>query len=218
MRNGTVRGTGGRTVFRVAGTFSSAPNSECQVYSIRAELSGGIQYDRAPRPAQNALEFLVRQKAVHFHCVRALVGAALPFHDTRLFARVLQLAVLSREPLFAFLETAARNAAPVPCSVIVSRCAADAELLSFITDLIVSAKNSSNHAAIAFGTAVLVDLISTQARSPRVEQAFRLILARISSASSARVSGEGKSVPILPLFRCVCTSALTLTWPTSFSR
>lgn len=78
------------------------------------------------RPAHKTLEYLVRRFKVHVYNVDALLAAALPFHDTALFGRLVQLLELTpgaaavlgpgsaSVPVWGFLAAAKAAGAPLP--------------------------------------------------------------------------------------------------------
>lgn len=75
-------------------------------------------------PAFPVLEYLLRRYAVHEHNVDSLMLAALPFHATNQFVRLVQLLRL-RGTLFEFLEPMQESGAALPRSTLVLRCITD---------------------------------------------------------------------------------------------
>lgn len=75
-------------------------------------------------PAFPVLEYLLRRYAVHEHNVDSLMLAALPFHATNQFVRLVQLMRL-RGTLFEFLEPMQESGAALPRSTLVLRCLTD---------------------------------------------------------------------------------------------
>ncbi|KAL4421861.1 hypothetical protein ABPG77_001343 [Micractinium sp. CCAP 211/92] len=86
-------------------------------------------------PAFKALEFLVRKYKVHERNVEELMLAALPFHETEQFVRLVQILRLPPRGRFAFLEPMQASGAPAPRDVIVLRCVTDRSLLRFVCDM-----------------------------------------------------------------------------------
>ncbi|KAL4423978.1 hypothetical protein ABPG75_001279 [Micractinium tetrahymenae] len=86
-------------------------------------------------PAFKALEFLVRKYRVHERNVEELMLAALPFHETEQFVRLVQVLRLPPRGRFAFLEPMQASGAPAPRDVVVLRCVTDRSLLRFVCDM-----------------------------------------------------------------------------------
>jgi len=86
------------------------------------------------RPAQKVLEYLVRVYRVHEFSATALLLAALPYHQTRLFARLLDLAHLgsasgASATVFGWLAPVKRAQSPLPRSALVKQALSDPSLL-----------------------------------------------------------------------------------------
>lgn len=74
--------------------------------------------------AFKALEYLVRRFNVHERNVAALMHAALPYHATNEFVRIVQILRLDGTP-FAFLEPMQKSGAALPRETLVQRCLTD---------------------------------------------------------------------------------------------
>ncbi|PRW61623.1 hypothetical protein C2E21_0211 [Chlorella sorokiniana] len=85
-------------------------------------------------PAFKALEWLVRKYRVHERNVDDLMMAALPYHETEQFVRLVQILRLDPRSRWAFLEPMQHSGAPVPREVLVLRCITDRSLLRFVCD------------------------------------------------------------------------------------
>ena len=97
------------------------------------------------RAAHKVLEYLIRRFKVHVYNIDAVLAAALPFHDTAFFGRLVQLLEISGSssvlgpgsssvPLWAFMAGARTSGSPVSRSVLVAQCVSDTALLRFIAD------------------------------------------------------------------------------------
>jgi hypothetical protein len=84
-------------------------------------------------PAFKALEYLIRKFRVHERNITALMTAALPYHATNEFVRLVQVMLLDKS-LFTFLKPMQSSGVPLPRSSLVARCINDRPLLKFILD------------------------------------------------------------------------------------
>lgn len=64
-------------------------------------------------------------RRVHEHNVDALMAAALPYHETPQFVRLVQALRLQPRSLWAFLEPMQGSGAPAPRETLVLRCLTD---------------------------------------------------------------------------------------------
>jgi len=62
---------------------------------------------------------------VHERNVDELMLAALPYHETEQFVRLVQILRLETRSCFAFLEPMQRSGAPLPRETLVLRCLTD---------------------------------------------------------------------------------------------
>lgn len=85
-------------------------------------------------PAFKALEYLIRKFKVHERNVHALMNAALPYHATNEFVRLVQILHLEHTP-FAFLTPMQSSGAALPRPTLLARCKVDKSLLTFIMDM-----------------------------------------------------------------------------------
>lgn len=86
-------------------------------------------------PAFKALEFLVRKFKVHERNVEELMSAALPYHETEQFVRLVQILKLEPRSRWAFLAPMQQSGAPAPREALVLRCITDRSLLRFVCEL-----------------------------------------------------------------------------------
>ncbi|ONK73498.1 uncharacterized protein A4U43_C04F32240 [Asparagus officinalis] len=112
--------------------------------------------------ALSGLEALIELDArIHAFNTEELVLCTLPYHDTHMFVRVVQLLDLG-DKKWAFLEGVKTSGAPPPRKVIVQQCIRDKGILEILCDY---AKPSSEfqHArpVICFCTAVIVEALGS---------------------------------------------------------
>ena len=89
------------------------------------------------KPAQKTLEWLIRRFQVHIFNVDELICCALPFHQTNLFARVLNTITLNKqtEKWYWLLQTK-RSGSPLPKSVLIQHCLSESSFLTFICQML----------------------------------------------------------------------------------
>lgn len=73
------------------------------------------------RAAHKVLEWLLRRFLIHRYNLFDVVATTLPFHDTAVWARLVQLLPVA-DTAFAFLAGVRKTGAPLPRSVLVERC------------------------------------------------------------------------------------------------
>ena len=93
--------------------------------------------------AHKMLEWLVRRFRVHEHCAEALLEAALPYHATNLFARIVRLLPpQALPPHWAFLQAVRSTGAPLDRTTLVKRCCSSPALLAFVAGLVPRAEGA----------------------------------------------------------------------------
>ncbi|CAM9333066.1 unnamed protein product, partial [Phaeothamnion confervicola] len=95
------------------------------------------------RPAHLTLEYLVRHYKIHYFNADDLMRCVLPWHDTRLFARVVQLMNL-KNTRWEFLRPVQRSGSPLPRIALAQRVMEDAALLQFICEAVRAATAANN--------------------------------------------------------------------------
>lgn len=94
--------------------------------------------------AHKMLEWLVRRYRVHEYCAEVLLEAALPYHGTNLFARVVRLLPLDRLAAhWQFLAAVQKTGAPLDRLTLVRRCLASPALLQLVAELVPRAESVS---------------------------------------------------------------------------
>ncbi|CAG0890703.1 unnamed protein product [Darwinula stevensoni] len=82
------------------------------------------------KPAHKALEWLVHRFYIHEFNKDGLLACILPYHDTRLFVRAVQMIRL--EGQWAWLSPLGREGIPLSKQVLFNRCAADLDFLQLV--------------------------------------------------------------------------------------
>ncbi|WOL10215.1 hypothetical protein Cni_G18969 [Canna indica] len=118
-------------------------------------LSGHLQLDAALK----TLEYLIRRYLVHVYNMDELVLCALPFHDTSIFVRIVQLLDLGNSK-WVFLEGVKASGAAPPRKVIVQQCIRDKGLLETVCNYASPTKEfQHSKPVICFCTAVIVETL-----------------------------------------------------------
>lgn len=120
--------------------------------------------------ATKALEYLVRRFRVHECNVPDLMRAALPYHSTPEFVRLVQIARLEGT-VFAFLEPMKASGAVLPRDLLVQRCLTDRGLLRFVAEAAqeLGGPRVAARAVMPFFAALLCELV---AQAPSVDEAL----------------------------------------------
>eukprot|EP00850_Spirogloea_muscicola_P019056 SM000182S03946 [mRNA] locus=s182:129601:144135:- [translate_table: standard] len=84
--------------------------------------------------AHQTLEYLIRRYKVQVYNVDAMMACILPYHETNLFVKIVQLLHL-RKTRWEFLEGCQRSGAAVPRSALVQRCTHDMAVLEAVCEL-----------------------------------------------------------------------------------
>jgi U3 small nucleolar RNA-associated protein 10 len=94
------------------------------------------------------LEYLIYKFYVHTYQADDLLCALLPYHETRLFARALQVIELSDSSYWAWLEPYKKDGVPVPKEKIIAIIASKPPLVSLLGDKLIEINRDSNKANI----------------------------------------------------------------------
>lgn len=85
--------------------------------------------------SHRVLEYLIRRYRVHELNVNGFLSCLLPLHDTKIFARAVQLSRISNSS-WSFLSGVKESGSPLPRNIIVSRCKKDLNMLSILCDVV----------------------------------------------------------------------------------
>jgi len=92
------------------------------------------------KPAHKTLEWLIRRYRIHALNQDALLFCVLPYHETKLFARVVQLLNLKIPgSKWEWLRPLQKNGSPLSKTTLIQRCASELTFMSDICELVPSA-------------------------------------------------------------------------------
>ncbi len=126
------------------------------------------------RPCHKVIEWLLRRFSIHRFNVLDVMAMCLPYHETVIASRLVQLLVVERT-IFSFFDGVRKTGAPMPRSVLVERCAQSTNLLPFIFERVQAsvALNVPNKALFALWGSVCVGVL----RFRPTEETVRAVLA-----------------------------------------
>uniref|UniRef100_A0A673YET4 HEAT repeat-containing protein 1 n=1 Tax=Salmo trutta TaxID=8032 RepID=A0A673YET4_SALTR len=99
------------------------------------------------KPAQKCIEWLVHRFHIHLYNVDTLLACALPYHETKVFVRVIQLFKL-KDPTnrWNWLERLQKPGVPLARGTLITHCYKDLGFMDFICTLVTkSIKGYSGH-------------------------------------------------------------------------
>ncbi|CAH1243056.1 HEATR1 [Branchiostoma lanceolatum] len=89
------------------------------------------------RPAQKAVEWLINRFHIHRFNTDALVACVLPYHQTKMFVRVVQLLKIDQPTNhWNWMAAIQKPGTPLARSTVINHCAADLGFLTFICDMV----------------------------------------------------------------------------------
>lgn len=103
-----------------------------QVRTLLRKLSSYVLL----KPAQKVLEWLIRRFAIHERHVANVIGCLLPYHETSLFVKMVQLLRVPESSPFLFLTVLKRTRQPLMKSTLVEHCLDRHAVLLAICDTI----------------------------------------------------------------------------------
>ncbi|KAK8773577.1 hypothetical protein V5799_011890 [Amblyomma americanum] len=107
------------------------------------------------RPAHKALEWLIYRFHVHQYNVDALLRCVLPFHETRVFARALQLLDLSdKTSKWHWLHCLQKPGLSLTKTALVTQCTRDPGMLKFVCELLVAMVKVHSESVVALRSAI----------------------------------------------------------------
>ncbi|KAM4693779.1 HEAT repeat-containing protein 1 [Discoglossus pictus] len=110
------------------------------------------------KPAQKCLEWLIHRFHIHLYNQDSLIGCVLPYHETRVFVRVIQLLKIA-DPThkWNWLHPIQKPGVPLARSTVITHCYKDMNFLEFICNLVTkSVKVFSEHPGSAAQLRVLL--------------------------------------------------------------
>ena len=89
------------------------------------------------KPAHKVLEWLIRRFQIHVFNVDSLVTCILPYHETNLFARVVQLlSIKDPSSKWNWLRPIQKAGVPLSKTAFLQHCISDSSLLSLICEMV----------------------------------------------------------------------------------
>lgn len=140
--------------------------------------------------------------------VPALMHAALPYHATNEFVRMVQILHLENTP-FAFLGPMQKNGVALPRELLVQRCLADRSLLRFVCDAAqqLGGPRVAARAVMPFFAALLCEII---AATPAVDEPMvAMLLPYIVHGLSADVSLDYRAAIYMLLVQLATRASFT---------
>ncbi|GAB4854073.1 hypothetical protein Ancab_022655 [Ancistrocladus abbreviatus] len=111
--------------------------------------------------ALKTLEYLIRRYKIHVYNMEELILCALPYHDTHVFVRIVQLIDLGNSR-WKFLDGVKSSGAPPPRKVIVQQCICDMGVLEVLCNYVTpSKKYQPSIPVVNFCTAVVVEVLGS---------------------------------------------------------
>ncbi|XP_075059835.1 HEAT repeat-containing protein 1 [Mixophyes fleayi] len=88
------------------------------------------------KPAQKCLEWLIHRFHIHLYNQDSLIGCVLPYHETKVFVRVIQLLKIA-EPThkWNWLHPIQKPGVPLARSTVITHCYKDMDFMEFICNL-----------------------------------------------------------------------------------
>ncbi|KAM4770910.1 HEAT repeat-containing protein 1 [Rhinophrynus dorsalis] len=89
------------------------------------------------KPAQKCLEWLIHRFHIHLYNQDSVIGCVLPYHETRVFVRVIQLLKIS-DPThkWNWLHSIQKPGVPLARSTLITHCYKDMDFMEFICNLV----------------------------------------------------------------------------------
>ncbi|XP_068088359.1 HEAT repeat-containing protein 1 isoform X2 [Hyperolius riggenbachi] len=115
------------------------------------------------KPAQKCLEWLIHRFHIHLYNVDSLIGCVLPYHESKMFVRVVQLLNIS-DPThkWHWLHPIQKPGVPLARSTVITHCYKDMDFLEFICSLVTkSVKILSDQSESAGKLRVLISFYAT---------------------------------------------------------
>lgn len=155
------------------------------------------------RPAQKALEWLIRAYRVHACNVDALVACILPYHDTKLFSRVAELLPLNDpSSRWHWLRPVQQSGVPLPRATLLQQCLSVSSFLDYVCQLVPKALEvtggGDQRVLVAFYTSTIVALLQPKATTKLSESLLaRLIPSIIGGLKSSNAGYKAGSYMIV---------------------
>ncbi|KAJ8537126.1 hypothetical protein K7X08_035527 [Anisodus acutangulus] len=127
------------------------------IYSYLQLLSGYFELPAALK----TLEYLIRRYKIHIYNIEELILCALPYHDTHVFVRVVQL-IDTGNSKWKFLEGVKASGAPLPRKIIVQQSIRDLGILEVLCNYVTTSKKvQPSRPVTGLCTAVIFEVLGS---------------------------------------------------------
>ena len=114
------------------------------------------------RPAHKCLEWLVRVYEIHKCNIDGLMECVLPYYETNLFARVVQILRLEdHASLWSWLSPIQKEGTPLSRLFLIQHCLSDGPFLSFICNMVLSSLSEEGGSSSNNSHCVLISFYAT---------------------------------------------------------
>uniref|UniRef100_A0AAV2LAY3 HEAT repeat-containing protein 1 n=1 Tax=Knipowitschia caucasica TaxID=637954 RepID=A0AAV2LAY3_KNICA len=103
------------------------------------------------RPSLKCLEWLIHRYHVHLYNQDSLVSCVLPFHDSKIFVKVIQLLKIQDSDKWSWLQGLQKPGVPLSRLALVSHCQRDLSFMDFICNMVPEAVQAFSSAPAAGG-------------------------------------------------------------------
>ncbi|XP_075111294.1 uncharacterized protein At3g06530 isoform X2 [Nicotiana tabacum] len=111
--------------------------------------------------ALKTLEYLIRRYKIHMYNIEELILCTLPYHDTHVFVRVVQL-IDTGNSKWKFLEGVKASGAPLPRKIIVQQSIRDLGILDVLCNYVSTSKKvQPSRPVTGFCTAVIFEVLGS---------------------------------------------------------
>lgn len=111
--------------------------------------------------ALKTLEYLIRRYKIHIYNIEEFILCALPYHDTHVFVRVVQL-IDTGNSKWKFLEGVKASGAPLPRKIIVQQSVRDFGILEVLCNYVTTSKKvEPSRPVTGFCTAVVFEVLGS---------------------------------------------------------
>nr|GEW70692.1 hypothetical protein [Tanacetum cinerariifolium] len=170
-------------------------NINASISSYLRLLSGYFQLPSALR----TVEYLIRRFKIHVYNTEELILCALPYHDTHVFARIVQL-LDTDHGKWKFLEGVKISGAPPPRKVIVQQCVRDRGVLEALCNYASPTKKlQSTRPVISFCTAVVIEVLGSLAviDTDVVKRVLPYVVSGLQTSSKGNIDHKAGALMIV---------------------
>jgi hypothetical protein len=136
------------------------------------------------RPCHKVLEWLLRRFSIHRFNVLDVMVCCLPYHETVIASRLVQLLVIEKT-LFSFFDGVRKTGAPMPRGVLVERCVHSPALLPFVFERVQAsvACGVANRALTSLWASLCVGVVRLRPNEETVRSVLSLSLSVTKDAN-----------------------------------